>query len=187
VSQLSGGERRRLYLLTVLMKNPNFLILDEPTNDLDVLTLQVLEDFLEDYPGVLVVVTHDRYFMDRLVDHLFVFEGGGKIRDFNGTYAEYRALKRAEQVSTDKSGTEKSQAAAPAVPKVGLTNTEKNEMRKLEREIAAGEERKRVVMESFNDASLPPDAIAKLSKELGELQEMLETKEMRWLELAEKN
>ena len=187
VSQLSGGERRRLYLLTVLMKNPNFLILDEPTNDLDVLTLQVLEDFLEDYPGVLVVVTHDRYFMDRLVDHLFVFEGGGKIRDFNGTYAEYRALKRAEQVSTDKSGTEKSQAAAPATPKVGLTNTEKNEMRKLEREIAAGEERKRVVMESFNDASLPPDAIAKLSKELGELQEMLETKEMRWLELAEKN
>jgi ATP-binding cassette subfamily F protein uup len=187
VSQLSGGERRRLYLLTVLMKNPNFLILDEPTNDLDVLTLQVLEDFLEDYPGVLVVVTHDRYFMDRLVDHLFVFEGGGKIRDFNGTYAEYRALKRAEQVSTDKSGTEKSQAAAPAVPKVGLTNTEKNEMRKLEREIAAGEERKRVVMESFNDASLPPDAIAKLSKELGELQEILETKEMRWLELAEKN
>jgi ATP-binding cassette subfamily F protein uup len=187
VSQLSGGERRRLYLLTVLMKNPNFLILDEPTNDLDVLTLQVLEDFLEDYPGVLVVVTHDRYFMDRLVDHLFVFEGGGKIRDFNGTYAEYRSLKRAEQVSTDKSGTEKSQAAAPAVPKVGLTNTEKNEMRKLEREIAAGEERKRVVMESFNDASLPPDAIAKLSKELGELQEMLETKEMRWLELAEKN
>lgn len=187
VSQLSGGERRRLYLLTVLMKNPNFLILDEPTNDLDVLTLQVLEDFLEDYPGVLVVVTHDRYFMDRLVDHLFVFEGGGKIRDFNGTYAEYRALKRAEQVSTDKSGTEKSQAAAPAAPKVGLTNTEKNEMRKLEREIAAGEERKRVVMESFNDASLPPDAIAKLSKELGELQEMLETKEMRWLELAEKN
>ena len=186
VSQLSGGERRRLYLLTVLMKNPNFLILDEPTNDLDVLTLQVLEDFLEDYPGVLVVVTHDRYFMDRLVDHLFVFEGGGKIRDFNGTYAEYRALKRAEQVSTDKSVAEKVTAAVPVAPKAGLTNTEKNEMRKLEREIAAGEERKRLVMESFNDTSLAPDAIAKLSKELGELQEMLETKEMRWLELAEK-
>jgi ATP-binding cassette subfamily F protein uup len=93
-SQLSGGERRRLYLLTILMKNPNFLILDEPTNDLDVMTLQVLEDFLEDYPGCLIVVTHDRYFMDRLVDHLFVFEGNGKVRDFNGTHAEYRALKK---------------------------------------------------------------------------------------------
>lgn len=187
VSQLSGGERRRLYLLTVLMKNPNFLILDEPTNDLDVLTLQVLEDFLEDYPGVLLVVTHDRYFMDRLVDHLFVFEGGGKIRDFNGTYAEYRALKRAEQVSTDKSGADKATVAVPAAPKAGLTNTEKNEMRKLEREIAAGEERKREIMESFNDTSLAPDAISKLSKELGELQETLEMKELRWLELAEKS
>lgn len=187
VSQLSGGERRRLYLLTVLMKNPNFLILDEPTNDLDVLTLQVLEDFLEDYPGVLLVVTHDRYFMDRLVDHLFVFEGGGKIRDFNGTYAEYRALKRAEQVSTDRSGADKATVAVPAAPKTGLTNTEKNEMRKLEREIAAGEERKREIMESFNDTSLAPDAISKLSKELGELQETLEMKELRWLELAEKS
>ncbi|MBL7826146.1 MAG: ABC-F family ATP-binding cassette domain-containing protein [Saprospiraceae bacterium] len=185
VSQLSGGERRRLYLLTVLMKNPNFLILDEPTNDLDVLTLQVLEDFLEDFPGVLVVVTHDRYFMDRLVDHLFVFEGNGKIKDFNGTYAEYRALKRTENAQAEKTVTA-DKAPAITASKPGLTNTERNEMKKMEREIATGEARKREIMEKFNTLELAPADIEKLSAELGKLQEELELKEMRWLELAEK-
>ncbi|MEZ4927078.1 MAG: ABC-F family ATP-binding cassette domain-containing protein [Saprospiraceae bacterium] len=186
VSQLSGGERRRLYLLTVLMKNPNFLILDEPTNDLDVLTLSVLEDFLEDFPGCLVVVTHDRYFMDKLVDHLFVFEGNGKIKDFNGTYAEYRALKRAE-ISNTQAQNDKAETKAPVqAASGGLTNTEKNEMRKLEKEIASAETKKATILDKFNSSALDPEEAAKLSTELGDLQELLDTKEMRWLELAEK-
>ncbi|MEZ4966694.1 MAG: ABC-F family ATP-binding cassette domain-containing protein [Saprospiraceae bacterium] len=185
VSQLSGGERRRLYLLTVLMKNPNFLILDEPTNDLDVITLQVLEDFLEDYPGCLVVVTHDRYFMDRLVDHLFVFEGNGKVKDFNGSYAEYRALKRAERPAANNGNTAGSESA-PAADKPGLTNTERNEMKKVEKEMAALEQRKKAILERFNAADLGADEASTLSNELGALQQTLEEKEMRWLELAEK-
>lgn len=189
VSQLSGGERRRLYLLTVLMKNPNFLILDEPTNDLDVLTLQVLEDFLEDYPGCLVVVTHDRYFMDRLVDHLFVFEGSGKIKDFNGTYAEYRATKRSYSPAPSKGG------AVPSEPPVDsrrqpaanpLSNTERNEFKKLEKELATLEKRKKEIMARFNAEDLGADEAAKLSAELGALQDTLDEKEMRWLELAER-
>jgi ABC transport system ATP-binding/permease protein len=187
VSQLSGGERRRLYLLTVIMKNPNFLILDEPTNDLDVLTLQVLEDFLQDYPGCLLIVTHDRYFMDRLVEHLFVFEGGGKIKDFNGSYAEYRAGKRAEEL--DRKAQEKSPApvaAAPSAAKPGLTNTERNEMKKLERDMAQLESRRKEILERFNSDNLGAEEAGKLSAELGTLQESLEEKEMRWLELSEK-
>jgi ATP-binding cassette subfamily F protein uup len=188
VSQLSGGERRRLYLLTVIMKNPNFLILDEPTNDLDVLTLQVLEDFLEDYPGCLVVVTHDRYFMDRLVEHLFVFEGDGKIKDFNGTYAEYRALKRSEAAAIREQATAASRPASSAdgEPTAGLTNTERNEMKKLDKEIGALESRKKEILERFNAEDLGADEAAKLSTELGQVQENLEMKEMRWLELAER-
>ncbi len=188
VSQLSGGERRRLYLLTVIMKNPNFLILDEPTNDLDVLTLQVLEDFLEDYPGCLVVVTHDRYFMDKLVDHLFIFEGHGKIVDFNGSYAEYRAIKRAEDIQRkvqERSSTSQ-QPTLGIEQKIGLTASERNEVKKLEKEIAQSESRKAVIMEKFNDLNLPAAEMSKLSDELGKLQEMLETKEMRWLELADR-
>ena len=196
VSQLSGGERRRLYLLTVLMKNPNFLILDEPTNDLDVITLQVLEDFLEDYPGCLVVVTHDRYFMDRLVDHLFVFEGNGKVRDFNGTYAEFRAMQRAPQVPPALAGESGAAGASPAKAGgtggagstntgVKLTNTERNEMKKLEKELASLENRKKEILDRFNAADLAPDEVSKLSNELGALQKTLDEKEMRWLELAE--
>lgn len=189
VSQLSGGERRRLYLLTVLMRNPNFLILDEPTNDLDVLTLQVLEDFLEDYPGCLVVVTHDRYFMDRLVDHLFVFEGDGKIRDFNGTHAEYRALKRTEDQQRRLAAAataSNSPATVAAAPKPGLSNTERNEMKRLEKEMATLEQRKKDILARFDDAGLSPEEAGRLSTELGNLQGDLDLKEMRWLELAEK-
>jgi ATP-binding cassette subfamily F protein uup len=183
VSQLSGGERRRLYLLTVLMKNPNFLILDEPTNDLDVLTLQVLEDFLEEYPGCLIVVTHDRYFMDRLVDHLFVFEGDGIVRDFNGSYAEYRAIKRTEEQER------KALAAAPAPvreqasAKPALSGPERNELKRLEKEMEQLESRKKVILQQFSTGELSVEASGKLSVELGVLQESLDQKEMRWLEL----
>ncbi|MFN0213988.1 MAG: ABC-F family ATP-binding cassette domain-containing protein [Saprospiraceae bacterium] len=193
VSQLSGGEKRRLYLLTVLMKNPNFLILDEPTNDLDVLTLQVLEDFLEDFPGCLVVVTHDRYFMDRLVDHLFVFEGDGKVKDFNGSYAEYRAMKRGERQLADaaasnggQQSTVNGQQSTVNGQQAALSNTERNEMKKLDKEIAALEHRKKQILERFNVADLGAEEAGKLSAELGKLQEDLDVKEMRWLELAER-
>jgi ATP-binding cassette subfamily F protein uup len=186
VSQLSGGERRRLYLLTILMKNPNFLILDEPTNDLDVLTLQVLEDFLEDFPGCLVVVTHDRYFMDRLVDHLFVFEGDGKIKDFNGTYAEYRALKRAESEKQSSETPRQAPDAGRRTTVGSLTNTERNEMKKLEKEMAEFELRKKAILQRFNADDLGADEATKLSAELGQLQDLLDGKEMRWLELSEK-
>ncbi|MCC6283182.1 MAG: ABC transporter ATP-binding protein, partial [Saprospiraceae bacterium] len=143
------------------------------------------EDFLSDFPGCLLVVTHDRYFMDRLVDHLFVFEGDGKIKDFNGTYAEYRALKRSESAAL-------AAEAAPSKPAaksdtVSLSNTERNEMRKLEKEMATQEARKKEIMEKFNAPDLSADDIAKLSKELGTLQESLEMKELRWLELAERS
>jgi ATP-binding cassette subfamily F protein uup len=187
-SQLSGGERRRLYLLTILMKNPNFLILDEPTNDLDVLTLQVLEDFLDDYPGCLVVVTHDRYFMDKLVDHLFVFEGKGVIRDFNGTYAEYRAIKRSEALD-NKKVPDKIQATAPAPAEKGpsLSSTERNEFKKLEKDIDQLEQRKKTILERFNADNLSTEDAGKLSAELGSVQASLEEKELRWLELAERN
>ncbi len=186
VSQLSGGERRRLYLLTILMKNPNFLILDEPTNDLDVLTLQVLEDFLEEYPGCLVVVTHDRYFMDRLVDHLFVFEGNGKIRDFNGTHAEYR-LELREEKNQRRAASANQISVAPTAPKPGLSTSERNELKKLEKEMSSLEGRKKEILNKFNAPNLAPDAAGKLSVELGTLQENLEEKEMRWLELSEKS
>jgi ABC transport system ATP-binding/permease protein len=186
-SQLSGGEKRRLYLLTVIMKNPNFLILDEPTNDLDVMTLQVLEDFLEDFPGCLVVVTHDRYFMDRLVEHLFVFEGDGKIKDYMGSYAEYRADKKEEEAALKSGAQNKSNATSVAttVVKQTLSSTERNEM-KLEKEIAQGEARKKEIMKKFDDPTLAADQMSKLSLELGTLQDTLEEKEMRWLELSEK-
>ena len=182
-SQLSGGEKRRLYLVTVLMRNPNFLILDEPTNDLDVMTLQVLEDFLEEYPGCLVVVTHDRYFMDRLVEHLFVFEGQGKIKDFNGTYVEYRMMKKEED--NRRRAAERLSAPVAAAVKPGLSNTDRNEMKKLEKEIAKMESRKTEIMERFNAADLGANEAAKLSAELGKLQEELDVREMRWLELSE--
>ncbi len=188
VSQLSGGEKRRLYLLLVLMANPNFLILDEPTNDLDVLTLQVLEDFLEDFPGCLVVVTHDRYFMDRLVEHLFVFEGDGKVRDFNGTYAEYRQQKREEEalLRDAKSATQTATGTQEVRTGQTLSNAERNELKRLERDIAQLEERKAVLMAKFEDTALSADEIHKLSAELGKVQEDLEAKETRWLELADK-
>ncbi|MCB0663125.1 MAG: ABC-F family ATP-binding cassette domain-containing protein [Saprospiraceae bacterium] len=190
VSQLSGGERRRLFLLTILMTNPNFLILDEPTNDLDILTLNVLEDFLGDFPGCLIIVTHDRYFMDKLVDHLFIFHGKGQIKDFNGDYTDYRKWiteyereqKRIEKAKADQNKAA-NEEAKPEVRK--LSYQEKKEMSKLEKEMEKLEERKSSIYEQFNDPSLSSEQIEELSKEVGQIQKDLEDKEMRWMELAE--
>jgi ABC transport system ATP-binding/permease protein len=186
VSQLSGGERRRLYLLTVLMRNPNFLILDEPTNDLDILTLNVLEDFLMDFPGCIVVVTHDRFLLDKLADHLFIFEGDGKIRDFNGKYYEYRAVQKAEEELARKA----ERAPAPEAPAAtrtsfGLSSQQKNELKKLEREIQELEQRKTFLHEQFSRPDIKVEEIQRMSKELETVLTSLESKELRWMELAE--
>lgn len=189
ISQLSGGERRRLYLLSILMKNPNFLILDEPTNDLDVITLNILEEWLMAFPGCVIVVSHDRYLLDKLCDHLFIFEGGGKIKDFNGRYMDYRAMlqenlqMQREQAQQEKSSEKEN---APIIRSgSGLTSKEKNEMKRLERDIASLEERKTQIHERFSTAGIGLPEIEKLSKELKTLEENLAEKEMRWMELAE--
>jgi len=192
VSQLSGGERRRLYLLTILMGNPNFLILDEPTNDLDIITLNILEEFLMEFPGCLIIVTHDRYFMDKLVDHLFVMEGDGRIRDFLGNYSEYRQLQkeRAQTGQREAKGEKRKQPPAGHPPKPDseqpkLSYQERKEMNRLEKEISRLEARKAEITEQFNDTGLTAERIEELSRELGELNQQLEDKETRWLELAE--
>ena len=190
VSQLSGGERRRLYLLTVLMENPNFLILDEPTNDLDILTLNVLEDFLLEFPGCVIIVTHDRYFMDKLVDHLFVFKGDGIIKDFNGDYTDYREMIKLEEreqrkVEREEQIKQKAKEKAAEVKQPGLSQEEKKEVKRLERQIAKLEEKKAELSERFNSTDISPEQIEEWSKELSAVTEELEEKEMRWMELAD--
>ncbi|GAB5553573.1 MAG: ABC-F family ATP-binding cassette domain-containing protein [Saprospiraceae bacterium] len=190
VSQLSGGERRRLYLLTVLMRNPNFLILDEPTNDLDIMTLNVLEDFLMEFPGCVVIVTHDRYFMDKIVDHLFVFTGNdGEIRDFNGDYSEYRVMQKEldrekrKQVRADQVQ-EKAEKAKEDKP--GLSYEQRKQLNRLEKEISKLETKKVEVQGQFADVeNLTPERIKKLSIELEEIKAKIEDKEMAWMELAD--
>lgn len=183
VSQLSGGERRRLYLLTILMKNPNFLILDEPTNDLDILTLNVLEEYLADFPGCLIIVTHDRYFMDKLVDHLFVLEGDGKMRDYNGTYSEYRELKKAE--IREKQQEEANQAPTIEDNKGKASFEQRKDFARIEKEIKKLEEKRAEITAKFEDASLSPEKIMELSKELDGITSQLTEKEEKWFELAE--
>lgn len=190
VSQLSGGERRRLYLLTVLMENPNFLILDEPTNDLDIITLNVLEDFLMDFPGCLLVVTHDRFFMDKIVDHLFIFEGEGKIRDYNGRYSEYRVIQKEEEEEARRLEREKQKKVAkptqkPKSDQPKLTYEERKELNRLEKQISKLEDRKTEITEKFNNPDLTAEEIEKLSIELGDVKNEIEEKEFRWMELAE--
>ena len=185
VSQLSGGEKRRLYLLTILMKNPNFLILDEPTNDLDIITLNVLEEYLLDFPGCLIIVTHDRYFMDKLVDHLFILEGGGVLRDFNGTHSEYRDMKKAEERSTVQSVPVLDALDANAEKKGKASYEQRKEFSKLEKEIKKLEEQKADITGRFNDSSLSPDRIMELSAELQQIQSILEVKEEKWFALAD--
>lgn len=191
VSTLSGGEKRRLYLLTVLMKNPNFLILDEPTNDLDIMTLQVLEDFLVDFKGCLLIVSHDRYFLDRLTEHLFVFEGQGQIRDFNGNYREYREwFKEQERIKKQ----EEKENIAQAAKAVSVSNTaksklsfnEKREMEQLEKDIELLEKRKGEVTTLLSQPDNDHQQLADLSKEIEQIMEKLDENELRWLELSEK-
>lgn len=189
VSKLSGGEKRRLYLLTVLMKNPNFLILDEPTNDLDIITQNVLEDFLEEYPGCLVVVSHDRHFMKKITDHLLVFEGDGKVIDFPGTYAEYLFWKdeKKESVKTPKNGTkqETNTETIPSKPKIKRSYKEQREFETLEKEIAKLEARKNELTVSMQSPDMPFNEMQKLSREFTTVMQSIDEKSMRWLELSE--
>ena len=188
VEKLSGGEKRRLYLLTVLMLNPNFLILDEPTNDLDILTLNKLEDFLADFGGCILLVSHDRYFLDRIVEHIFVFEGQGEIKDYNGSYTEYR-LEQEEQAKQDK----KDAKAAPLVlekakteaPKLKLSFKEKYELETLEKELEDLETEKEQLESQLADNPSDFDIIAKASERLGTILQEITIKSDRWLILSE--
>lgn len=194
VSRLSGGEKRRLHLLSILFRNPNFLILDEPTNDLDLQTLGVLENFLSDYQGCILIVSHDRYFMDRLVDHLFVFQGDGDIRDFPGNYSQYRlALKDSEKL-TD-AGTQMSEnkeekilnpsPLTPAGEKKKLSFKEKRAFELLEKEIADLTMEKQNITEKLNGGNAPFEELQKLSTRIGQVTQLLDEKELKWLELSE--
>ena len=189
ISKLSGGERRRLHLLSILFRNPNFLILDEPTNDLDLPTLGVLENFLSEFPGCLLIVSHDRYFMDRLVDHLFVFEGNGIVRDFPGNYSQYReAIADNRLVMTQNLVTEKPVNEQPVIAKAQkrqLSFKEKREFELLEKEIAALTKEKEVVTEKLNKGTTPFEELQQCSNRIGEVTRLLDEKELRWLELSE--
>ena len=190
IYKLSGGERRRLQLCTVLMHAPNFLVLDEPTNDLDIATLQVLETYLQDFSGCAIIVSHDRYFMDKVVDHLLVFQGEGKIDDFPGNYSEYRAWTAlSENENPTRKTTEK---AAPARPKTylgekkpKLTFKQKRELQQLEADIEALEAEKSALQSALCSGTLPIEELTRQSKRLPLVEELLEQKGQRWLELAE--
>ena len=192
VARLSGGERRRLYLCTVLMRNPNFLILDEPTNDLDIVTLGILEEYLRAFKGCVIVVSHDRYFVDKVADHLLVFCGGGEIKDFTGTYSEYVAWKREyeaarhaqEAQARPKPQAVRTQAAETAPRK--LSYNEKRELETLEREILALEAEKAALEESLSSGSLGVDELTAQSQRIAELIGLIDEKTMRWLLLSER-
>ena len=199
VYKLSGGEKRKLYLCTVLMRNPNFLVLDEPTNDLDIQTLQVLEEYLQDFAGCVIVVSHDRYFMDKVVDHLLVFKGEGEIQDFPGNYTQYREWSRmqakdeAEQAKPAKSGnaTAESDGAGTAKRDANFENKrkmsykEKREYEQLTQEIDALTEEQKKLEEELCSGKLSVEELTEKSKRLPEIKDELDEKEMRWLELAE--
>ncbi|MDF2189986.1 ABC-F family ATP-binding cassette domain-containing protein [Paraflavitalea sp. CAU 1676] len=191
ISKLSGGEKRRLHLLSILFRNPNFLVLDEPTNDLDLQTLAVLENFLNDFQGCLLIVSHDRYFMDRLVDHLFVFEGDGVISDFPGNYSQYRIAEKEKEEKTQsarqeaKSPAAAEQASSKPVEKKKFSFKEKREFETLQQEIASLEKEKVEVNEKLNSGSLPFEELQKLANRIGEITALLDEKELRWLELSE--
>ena len=186
ISKLSGGEKRRLHLLSILFRNPNFLILDEPTNDLDLPTLGVLENFLSEFPGCLIIVSHDRYFMDRLVDHLFVFEWNGVIRDFPGNYSQYRLEKKDEQEVAGPKNVfaESPQTSTPKKDK-RVSFKEKREFELLEKEIADLNNERESITKKLEAGNLPFEDLQNLSARIGELSGLLDEKEMRWLELSE--
>jgi len=185
VEKLSGGERKRLYLCTVLIQNPNFLILDEPTNDLDIVTLNVLENFLLDFPGCLLVVSHDRYFMDKIVDHLFVFRGGGKVEDFPGNYSDFRTYEDSVPVaSTPKKIASKKDNIIQS--EANLSFNEQKELKNLESKLKSLEFDKKELEAKFLVPDIDMEAINSLSEELKTIQQIIEDKELRWLELNEK-
>lgn len=183
VSKLSGGEKRRLYLLTLLIANPNFLILDEPTNDLDIMTLQVLEEFLQHFPGVVLLVSHDRYFMDKIVDHVFVLGEGSDIRDFPGNYTDYKIFK--EENLQQKGSKVQSTSNQTELKPSAQSQEDRKELKKLEKQIQKLEEDKKKITEQFNDGSLASEKIMELSQTLKKIQAELDEKEMLWLELSE--
>ena len=192
VYKLSGGEKRKLYLCTVLMRNPNFLVLDEPTNDLDIKTLQILEDYLQNFPGCVIVVSHDRYFMDKIVDHLLIFHGNGEVQDFPGNYTQYREWKKlqpkAEEVSSSKfqvSGSKGTAASYRNDTRRRLSYKEKQEFQQLERDIEALTLEKAAAEEALSSGTLSVEEITKLSERFQVVTQQLDEKEMRWLELSE--
>ena len=189
VYKLSGGERRKLYLCSILMKNPNFLVLDEPTNDLDIQTLQVLEEYLADFPGCVIVVSHDRYFMDKVVDHLLVFKGDGIINDFPGNYTQYREwseLKEKETEKADVSEGDKKKKDYHHDTRERMTYKEKIEFQKLESDIALLEKEQKQLEQELCSGTLSVEELTEKSKRLPEIHDELDEKSMRWLELSEK-
>ena len=198
VYKLSGGERRKLYLCTVLMQNPNFLVLDEPTNDLDIVTLQILEEYLQDFPGCVIVVSHDRYFMDKVVDHLLVFKGQGDIKDFPGNYTQYREWAKLSAEKLEVKGEKNAKAGkkqpadtslpsrpSPSVSKRKLSYKEKREMEQLEKDIAALEDEQKRIETELCSGTLSVEQLTEKSKRLPLLKDELDEKSMRWLELSE--
>ena len=188
VSKLSGGERRKLYLCTVLMRNPNFLVLDEPTNDLDITTLSILEEYLQDFPGCVIVVSHDRFFMDRVVDHLLVFKGNGEIKDFPGNYSQYREWSGLQSKETEKSSETKPKKTAVSYrndTRRKMSFKEKREFQQLEKDIAALEAEQHEIEQQLCSGTLSVEQLTEKSRRLPVLKEQLEEKEMRWLELSE--
>jgi ATP-binding cassette subfamily F protein uup len=195
VYKLSGGEKKKLYLCRVLMQNPNFLVLDEPTNDLDIKTLQILEEYLQDFPGCVIVVSHDRYFMDKVVDHLLVFKGNGVVEDFPGNYTQYREWQKTSPVPTSVPNTdsntykEKKKANGPrdpnAVQKRRMSYKEKKEFEQITIDIERLTNEKEQIEDQLSSGDISVEKITELSKRLPILNEELDEKEMRWLELSE--
>ena len=204
IEKLSGGEKRRLYLLTVLMKNPNVLILDEPTNDLDILTLNVLEEYLKGYPGSVIIVSHDRFFLDKIADHLFIFEGGGAIKDFVGSYSGYRQYmkdKESQRKAEERAFAEKQArkgvqngtagSAEPSAQNGGqqkkrkLSYKEQRELEQLEKDIEALEAEKAALEEALSSGTLSVEKLTEASTRIGVVIDELDEKGMRWLELSD--
>ena len=196
IAKLSGGELRRLYLCTVLMQNPNFLVLDEPTNDLDINTLQILEQYLQDFHGCVIVVSHDRYFMDKEVDHLLVFRGDGVVEDFPGNYSQFRAYDDEREACKAKGTSSETSPVGDAQGKSGkkpprlsdkrrMTFKEKQEFARLEQEIGQLEREKQELEDKLSSGTISVQEITDLSKRLPILNEQLDEKSMRWLELSE--
>ena len=192
IEKLSGGEKRRLYLLTVLMKNPNVLILDEPTNDLDILTLNVLEEYLKEFKGSVIIVSHDRFFLDKIADHLFVFEGDGVVKDFVGSYSGYREYikerekekRAAERAKMQKEVQKKEYQENPQQPKrKKLSYKEQRELEQLEKDLEALGKEKVQLEEKLSGGELQGEELQKTSVRIGKVLELLDEKELRWLEL----